>query len=330
MEIKSKLFVFLIIFSILFTISAVSASEIQADALNIDNNYQTNTGINQDSYSDAISELYDEEINQDSESETTEVSNDSDFDLNTVNTNEDVFSENAGTFDDLHRNITNCEGTLNLENDYIHTSGDSYDSLNYYIGNSLIINGNGHIIDGANENSGFEFFKTKETSSVLTNLTMNNLTFKNFDGFALMFEKFNVTLNNVRFINCCDESAGTVWMCDYSELHFNNSAMLSGSSANAIMGTKCKISISNSNFSGDSCLDSCISLNRGQLIIENCSFENLSGKHGSIINFKGDYFSLKNSKFLNSNANLTGGAIIATLYAHHSMLCQSVEFYVEA
>ena len=314
MEIKSKLFVFLIIFSILFTISAVSASEIQADALNIDNNYQTNTGINQDSYSDAISELYDEEINQDSESETTEVSNDSDFDLNTVNTNEDVFSENAGTFDDLHRNITNCEGTLNLENDYIHTSGDSYDSLNYYIGNSLIINGNGHIIDGANENSGFEFFKTKETSSVLTNLTMNNLTFKNFDGFALMFEKFNVTLNNVRFINCCDESAGTVWMCDYSELHFNNSAMLSGSSANAIMGTKCKISISNSNFSGDSCLDSCISLNRGQLIIENCSFENLSGKHGSIINFKGDYFSLKNSKFLNSNANLTGGAIIAKYF----------------
>ena len=64
-------------------------------------------------------------------------------------------------------------------------------------------------------------------------------------------------------------------------------------------------------------LKSAINLNRGQLIVENSIFEDFNDQHGSIINFKGDYFSIRNSKFLNSKANATGGAIIAKFFPLH-------------
>ena len=75
-----------------------------------------------------------------------------------------------------------------------------------------------------------------------------------------------------------------------------------------------RVMIYNSSFSGTDCLESAIEFNRGQLVVEDCSFENFNAKHGSIIKFKGDNFKIRNSKFLNSKANSTGGAILAKYF----------------
>ena len=301
MKIKSEIFVLLIILCILFGISAVSASEIQIGDIGGADDYQSGIGLNQDLQS--------------------EISDGADFNLNTLtddeklnsSNREEVSSVDEGTFDDFHNDLKNSNGTFNLKRDYIYSTSDNYSSSNIYTEN-LIINGNNHVIDGININYGLRFYMSEGKNLIKSNITINNLTFKNFMSAALTFDMFNVTLNNVSIINCSSDAVGSISMSKDSELHFNNSKVYSRFSTNFILGEGCKMIISNSNFTGEGCYGSCISFNRGQLIVDNCIFENFSADHGSIINFRGDHLTLKNSKFLNSYANLTGGAIIAKYF----------------
>lgn len=50
---------------------------------------------------------------------------------------------------------------------------------------------------------------------------------------------------------------------------------------------------------------------RFSLVVENCTFENFNAIYGGAINYKGYELTIRNSKFRNLNASLTGGAIIA-------------------
>ena len=101
---------------------------------------------------------------------------------------------------------------------------------------------------------------------------------------------------------------------DYADVTIDNCNFYSNSFNNYFRGPFQRLMIFNSNFSGTNCLDSAINDNSGQLIIENSSFVNFNAVHGSIINYKGDYFSLKNSKFMNSNSDFAGGAILAKYF----------------
>ena len=321
MKIKSKYLIFLIIICILFSISTVSASEMQADAISMDNTYQSDIGL-EDTNPEDMSEISDdvdfelnaeygnEELNSANDEEPSDVNTNEE--LNSANTQE-VYGEDAGTLNDFYDDVMNCGGTLNLERDYIYNTGDSGDSTSFAVEN-LTINGNNHIIDGGNDNYGIRFFHPEGKEPVMSNIILNDLTLKNFNGAALTYGEFNVTLNNVKIINGTDKGISSIYVSEDSELHFNNSKIQTDSSANLLYGTKCKIVISNSSFSGAGSQEPGIFMNRGQLIVENCTFENFNAQHGSIINYKGDHFTLKDSKFLNSNANLTGGAIIAKYF----------------
>lgn len=55
-------------------------------------------------------------------------------------------------------------------------------------------------------------------------------------------------------------------------------------------------------------------MDRCNLTVENCTFENLFSNSGSAINFKGVNLIVKDSKFINSNVSSAGGSIIAKFF----------------
>ena len=321
MRIKSEIFVFLIIICILFSMSMVSASEIQDDAIGMDNNYQSNMKINQASDSETITESLDDEVNLDTNDNlNSNLESDNAKDLSNQQTDSNDMKEGSGeesSFNQFHDDLINSGDTFNLSHDYTHDENDRRDSGLFDIVN-LTINGNNHTLDGSNANFTFEFSaKENEDPDDPTpkemNLIINDLTFKNFKNSPLGYRGGNLTLNNVNFTNC-DHNESLIFAEGGVGLTLNNCNFYSNSIYGYIDLAMSTLIINNSNFSGNNCNNSAIKLDRGQFTIENSTFENFNAKHGSIINYKGDTFTIKNSKFLNSKADASGGAILAKYF----------------
>ena len=338
---KSNIFIFLIIVCILLSISTVSANQLQTD--NGDNNFQVYGEINQNSNLDTISESYEDNLNsnpgsndlEDDLKSNSEPNNLKENDLksnsesNNLKDPEDV----SGTFTQFHDDLINSEGEFNLSHGYTYDEGDTPDAGILYV-DKLVINGNGNVIDGGSSNFTFRFYKKTKPDGLdgdgdnigkTYNITINNLTFTNFNINPLLFAINETTLNNVNFTNCSSEIVSLINIISNINLTINNCNFYSNQVKEIFLGPMKRLTIFNSNFSGIKCLKTAIEVNRGQLIIENSTFENISGIQGSIINYKGDYFALKNSKFMNSHSNLTGGAIIAKYFPLYEIIDESAE-----
>ena len=126
------------------------------------------------------------------------------IDDNLLSTNEEDFlSASSGTFTDLANDIENANGELNLTYNYIYTYQASTDTdINYKqgitINKPLIINGNGFTIDG---NGVARAFNVKSN-----NVTLNNIKFINCgqsnsqaSGGSIAWEGLNGTLQNCIF-----------------------------------------------------------------------------------------------------------------------------------
>ena len=299
--IKSNYFVFLIIICILLSISVASASDGEA-TLTADNNYQIKDESNQDVVHDTILKSCDEELIQNSDSD---------------NLNTDSNGESAN-FTQFHDDLINSGSTFNLNRSYVYENDDVL-SGEFEI-NNLVINGNNNIIDGANSDFIFIFSPKVDEGAgdddflkAHCNIVINDLTFVNFNDSIFKFERGDFTLNNVNFTNCHGMDDSLITTEKSINLTFNNCNFYSDSVYGYVVAEKSRIMIYNSNFLSY-CRNSAIELNRGQLFVENSTFENCNAQHGSIINFKGDYFKIRNSKFKNSKANSTGGAIIAKYF----------------
>ena len=90
MKNKSKIFVFLIIISILLSVSAVSASEIQADTINMDNDYQSNMELNQDLDCEPISDIATDDSNQGSDLDSNLKSDENEYIINQQSEPKDI------------------------------------------------------------------------------------------------------------------------------------------------------------------------------------------------------------------------------------------------
>ena len=316
MKIKIGPFVFLIIICILFSISTVSAGDDSVDAIYRDADYQHDSEINQDPNLDTISEYYENYLNSNSKPN---------------NLKEDS-GKNTGTFTQFHDDLISSEGEFNLSHGYTYDEGDKQEAGIFNI-DSIVINGNNNVIDGAGSNFYFKFSIKKngfgENEGIAGNkihITFNDLTFTNFNNAPMQFGGGEMTFNNVTFTNC--SSAYTlIELFGYTNSTLNNCNFYSNSVKNYLRGPYEKLTIYNSNFSGTNCFNSAIEVNRGQLIVENSTFENFNAPHGSIINYKGDYFAIKNSKFMNSNSKLTGGAIIAKYFPLEYTYGDSIIYY---
>ena len=118
--------------------------------------------------------------------------------VNTDNNQSDYLTDDFKSFDDLKDDINNCNGTFNMESDYKCSQSDDEDSSNFYFKN-LVINGNNHTFDG-NNLTGMSFNRIDDENLTVWdrfNLTINDLTFINFDG-SIYFSNANVIFNNVK------------------------------------------------------------------------------------------------------------------------------------
>ena len=312
MKFKSKYIPILIFIFILFSITAVSASENQSEKINADANLMQianphgesylNNDLNQSILCTANKE--ENSLNQ----VQCDIENSSDRIIQADNEKEnDKYSFSA-----LYEKINQADEELNLEHDYKFNETCDQELLNildYYEldieKNKFTINGLNHVIDGAGTGAQFSF-ENKNGE-----ITINDLTFKNFN-ITVLYCRGKTILNNVSFTNCFEPSLGVISV-SYASLTANNCRFYQNPTIKIIKESYSSITINNTIFSGYK-NEKAIEANRGQLKVFNSIFENFTSNKGSVIDFKGDYIELVNSRFANCYSETSGGAILAKYF----------------
>ena len=181
------------------------------------------------------------------------------------NTNETVLGDDgAGSFTELNEAIngdpTLTEVTLTKDYKYNATS-DSGLPYGIQINRNLIINGNGHIIDGDNAKNVFYLAGLRTPIDV----TLNNITFVNAhytgivtSGAIYSFNNVNaLEINDCNFINNSGNAyGGAIYAMNYNSLIINNSNFTNNSAAAAggsiyTTARTGSTSITNCNFNDD-------------------------------------------------------------------------------
>ena len=300
MKLKSRHTSILIFIFVLFSITAVSASENQID--DSYGEFQLNNDSNQILYANNIDN--DETFNQ-------AITENSDNKFIQANNSEESVAKDEHSFSALYQAINQSGGELNIEHDYRFNESCDNDLMNkngypeMVINNDkLIINGFNHVIDGAG--IGTQFFLNNTNGKII----INDLTFKNFN-MTVLSCKGNTILNNVTFTNC--SNLNELILVTYARMTANNCRFDLIDSISIIAEHYSTITINNSVFTGYSECNA-VNADRGDLHVFNSIFENFTFDKGSIIDFKGDCFELVNSTFANSYSNTSGGAILAKYF----------------
>ena len=217
---------------------------------------------------------------------------------------DEVLSDSEGyhPLSELNQIIAESEGEVTLEYDY------KYDGNAIRISkeNNFTINGNNHIIDGITNIS----FINSTKGIVISNLTFQNGAEGSLDINA------PIIFDNVKFINCTNDMP-YIFINAHDSIQFDGCVFKDTGGSNEFITSRKNsgtIVVKDSIFSGGYTARGFISADRTDLIVENCTFENLSAELGAAINFKGYKLTVRNSKFLNLKAEITGGAIIAKFF----------------
>ncbi len=180
------------------------------------------------------------------------------------------------SFHDLEVAIDECDGFLNLTDDYMfNPDTDNFDGFNITKDN-LVIDGQGHILFGGN--------KARLFTVNASNVILRNMIFMNFlaDG-----------SNGINIVDFLEN--GTVENCTF----LNNTA------SKTVLSLTDGLIIG-SNFVNNTANRGAIDLNKGT--IDSCIFSENRGSYGGAI-YMNQYGVVKNSTFLSNNATDYGGAI---------------------
>ena len=121
-----------------------------------------------------------------------------------------------------------------------------------------------------------------------------------------MVQSCRITLNNVNFYN---NSYYSILGIECS-INCKNCTFKSNNVTSEISTAQYSdVVLNESKFYGSLAQSSIADVNRGTLMVENCIFENLTSEYASAISYKGDYISVRKSRFANVHANLTAGAM---------------------
>ena len=261
---KNKLIIIAMLFCVLLTLSAVSASDIANDdnavQVSSEDNMELSTAetVNEDTnvVEDVVGETIDPQATE--IEETLNANNDNGEKIGAEPTQVTVnnYTALAALFDKGKLGRTTQNLTINLDGDeeYIATKTISVRSTSDSLRN-LVINGNGRVINGDNS---YRFIRA---ANYAVNITINNLTIKNChpsgDGGAIYMgisSNYNLTINNVRFENNIAEATGG------AITFYGNS-----------------LTINNSTFTGNSAVDqggAVYTQIYNNLVIDNCTFTN--------------------------------------------------------
>ena len=199
-----------------------------------------------------------------------------------------------GNFTALQNEIDNSGNVLEITQDYtFNKSTDEGLGGGFLLNNkeNFIINGNGHILDGANLSS--IFYITTD------NIAINNLTFINgrsMSGGAIGASGHNVTLNNVIFINNHADFRGGAVTCG-EEVTINNAQFIDNTARDE--GNSLDVSfhsiltLNNCTFSNtQEILKFMVYADDSTLYVNNCIFANTTSKYGTAI-FSNEMHSLQ-------------------------------------
>lgn len=219
----------------------------------------------------------------------------------------EILSADESSFADLADEIENAGVFLNLTKDYTFDNAtDKMGGIDIFQKN-LVINGNGHIIDGADQSNIF--------SVMANNVTINNLILINANssfGGALV-STGSLNLNNVTFANnYASEYGGAIVSFDDSVLNCNNCRFIDNY---APIGSSIYVINANLNLF-NSGVTSKIYSKRSQIFVDGCesyidnvTFSNISSDYAPAIYLEGSNVVISNSRFINLTANITAGAI---------------------
>lgn len=210
------------------------------------------------------------------------------------------------TFTDLEKDISNASSEWNVDSDYKFST--QYDK-NYtngikITGKTLIINGNGHIIDSDNKSKIFDISNS--------NIIINNLVFKNSNNSAIFVKNSNLTTNNCVFENNVAKNGGAVstQTTRYSSTNdkFANNYADKGSAIH--VDGNSTLNLNNGTFVSDRQLYwGLVYVANSQMTIANTSFVNISSKYTPAIYIRESKGEIKNCDFINLIADITAGAI---------------------
>ena len=325
MKLNSKYIIFLLIICILFSITAVSASDNQAiDADNgLSQSIDADGGLSQSIDEIAVDECTDQACEPSDENLGETVSNGRNVNPGeSINYGENIDNgdllgdgDDCHTFVELNQNISESGDELNLTYDYTYNESIDGDALLDEYGmryisiekSKFVLNGNNHTIDAAG--LGVEFDYDNPDGEI----TINDLTFANFNTKIIRLYSGKITLNNVNFTGF-NNSTEYMIIISKGNLTANNCHFYSNQANLNLYASNSEINFIDSSFLGNNDGSGAIEINRGQLTIHNSSFENFTSNMGSMISYKGDRFELINSTFKNANSTLSGGAILAKYF----------------
>lgn len=251
-----------------------------------------------------------------------------DSDLTNINSRDNT--NIIKSYDDLNKQVLECNGTIDLQYDYKYAE-NNVNIINLRNRN-LTINGNNHIIDGS-ETAGA--FNIVSESLIKNTIIFNNLTFINMNLSTIEGANLLVEFNNVKFANTTAEESAQVMLYD-SEVELNNCTFENIDEFSCIVFLSTDAKLNNTTFVNSTVATATIQVNRGTFSIDNSIFENITSEYGGAINYKGDVFNITNTKFHNIYSNVTGGALLMkyfprfnddeTLLYRGPMLIENCEF----
>ena len=207
---------------------------------------------------------------------------------------------NVGTFTDLANEIAKSKGELNLNKNYKYASSDSSYKEGILIDKSIVINGNGHTINGNN--------KARIFNVIASDVVLNNINFENaidetpdsYHGGAVYWNADYGVLANSSFLNC--------YSSEGEENGLGGGAVCWRGSYGVLANCSFVNSYSNDYYGGGAVYwhwgcDDCI--------IANCSFVNsYSAQGGGALYLNNNHCVVTNCNFVNSYSDKGyGGAV---------------------
>lgn len=233
-----------------------------------------------------------------------------------------------GNFTELQEDIDSSGDVLEINQDYTYNnvSDSSFSEKGVLVNKSnYVVNGNNHTVNGKYSSKIFNITGSNITINNLNFININSLTnaifiknsnnilftncaFTNVSGYGVEVSSSNLTLNNISYD--CNNSEGLCTV-NGSNIYLSNSNFNDLKNVHRLiyLCENNSLSFSNCNFTNIEDMTICFSY-LSQIYITHCVFGNLSSDYAPICSWGGDIF-VEDSKFLNTFAGLTGGAIIS-------------------
>ena len=210
------------------------------------------------------------------------------------------------SFDELNGVISNADSVIDIDCDYTFNPQSDEKHVNGIEINhkKVIINGNNHVIDADSRSRIF--------SINASDITINNLIFKNANSSAIFIENSTLKTNNVTFIGNVNNNGGALYGKNTTftsvsdkfidnEGKFGSAILLKGNST---------FNLISASFENQKEMDwGLIDLTSSKFMIANTTFRDMKSKYSTALNMENSEGLIENCTFLNLYACMTAGAI---------------------